>query len=305
MAGQIQMDLAAVVVCNRNNQPQILLDRRGSLPALPTGELDPLGHKTLERAIREHVFHQHGLELGYVEQLYTFADRGRRLNCPEESRCVSTAYLALTRPAQQAFTTAEWMPWYRFLPWEDWRQGRPALLTEQLQPALQRWARDTRPEPALQQRLQLAFTSDDAQWDPERVLERYELLYQARLIPEYFHDHHLPLPETLPASGQPLADDHRRMLATALGRLRGKLKYRPVVFELLEETFTLLQLQQLVESLAGHPLHKQNFRRLVEQTQLVEGTGQQVAGARGRPAELFRFRSAVLLERPAPGLRIR
>ena len=68
--------------------------------------------------------------------------------------------------------------------------------------------------------------------------------------------------------------DHRRILATALARLRGKLQYRPVVFELLPPGFTLLQLQRLVEALAGVRLHKQNFRRLVERGGLVEGTGE-------------------------------
>ena len=94
------------------------------------------------------------------------------------------------------------------------------------------------------------------------------------------------------------------MLATALGRLRGKLKYRPVVFELLPSTFTLLQLQRVVEALAGVHLHKQNLRRLVETGGLVEGTGQFDQRTGGRPAELFRFRRNVLRERPAPGVGI-
>ncbi len=95
--------------------------------------------------------------------------------------------------------------------------------------------------------------------------------------------------------------DHRRIAATALGRLRGKLTYRPVVFELLPDRFTLLQLQQVVEALAGVGLHKQNFRRLVEGAGLVEGTGEH-ARTGGRPAELFRFRREVLGERPRPGV---
>ena len=99
-----------------------------------------------------------------------------------------------------------------------------------------------------------------------------------------------------------MAYDHRRMAATALGRLRGKLTYRPVVFELLPGTFTLLTLQQTVEALAGVRLHKQNFRRLVERNRLVEGTGLRDRAASGRPAELFRFRPDVLLERPRPGI---
>jgi len=97
-----------------------------------------------------------------------------------------------------------------------------------------------------------------------------------------------------------MALDNRRILATALGRLRGKLKYRPVVFELLPPEFTLLQLQRVVEALAGVPLHKQNFRRLVETGGLVEGTGRQHPPTGGRPAELFVFRRDVLRERPAP-----
>ena len=68
--------------------------------------------------------------------------------------------------------------------------------------------------------------------------------------------------------------------------------------------FTLLQLQRTVEALSGVRLHKQNFRRLVEQQGLVEETGGIIAGTGGRPARLVRFRREVVLERPAPGLRL-
>ena len=73
------------------------------------------------------------------------------------------------------------------------------------------------------------------------------------------------------------------------------------MFELLPLTFTLLQLQRLVEAVAGVPLHKQNFRRTVENGRLVEGTGL-YASTGGRPAELFQFRSDVVRERPRPGV---
>ena len=98
--------------------------------------------------------------------------------------------------------------------------------------------------------------------------------------------------------------DHRRILATAIARLRGKMKYRPVVFELMPPSFTLLELQRTVEAISGIRLHKQNFRRLVEGQGLVEGTGKVTALSRGRPAELFQFRREVLRERPAPGVRM-
>ena len=102
-----------------------------------------------------------------------------------------------------------------------------------------------------------------------------------------------------------MAFDHRRILATAMGRLRGKLKYRPVVFELLPPEFTLLDLQKTVEAISGTLLHKQNFRRLVEQGGLVETTGNVSTDTGGRPAKLYRFRREVVLERPAPGLRVK
>jgi hypothetical protein len=98
--------------------------------------------------------------------------------------------------------------------------------------------------------------------------------------------------------------DHRRILATAIARLRGKMKYRPVVFELMPPIFTLLELQRTVEAISGIRLHKQNFRRLVAEQGLVEPTGQLAPSARGRPAELFRFRREVLGERHAPGVRL-
>ena len=60
--------------------------------------------------------------------------------------------------------------------------------------------------------------------------------------------------------------------------------------------------QTTVEALAGVRLHKQNFRRLVERNGLVEGTGKRATSTGGRPAELFRFRPAVVEERPRPGL---
>ena len=113
------------------------------------------------------------------------------------------------------------------------------------------------------------------------------------------------MPVETPVSGLPMAADHRRILATAIGRLRGKIKYRPVVFELMPPAFTLLQLQRTVEALSGVRLHKQNFRRLVEQQGLVEETGGISAKTGGRPARLVRFRREVVLERPAPGLRMR
>ena len=95
------------------------------------------------------------------------------------------------------------------------------------------------------------------------------------------------------------------MLAAAIGRLRAKIRYRPVVFELMQAEFTLFDLQKTVEAILGPNLHKQNFRRLVESVGLVEPTGEIRTHTGGRPARLYRFRREVLLERPAPGVRVK
>src|SRR5207253_9432320 len=109
-------------------------------------------------------------------------------------------------------------------------------------------------------------------------------------------------PDALTAAlGEPMISDHRRILATALGRLRGKLKYRPVIFELMPDAFTLSALQRTVEAIAGVPLHRQNFRRGLERAELVEGLGRLETDTGGRPAELFRFRREVLGARPVSG----
>lgn len=288
MADLLELGLTAVILAVTEEQPRVLTVRHPERPeALPFGPLDPAGDNTLERALRRWVRAQTGLEVGYVEQLYTFADRFRDPREREGGpRTVAVAYLALLREtAPDRSFAANWESVYAIFPWEDWRQGRPEVM-DALEPALERWAKDL---PARQERISIAF----GVWDEERVLERYELLYEARLVGE------APRPQM--QVGRLMEADHRRILATALGRIRAKIKYRPVIFELLPRTFTLLQLQSAVEALAGVRLHKQNFRRLVEGAGLVEGTGSSTR-TRGRPAELFRFRREVLTERPDPGV---
>ena len=107
-----------------------------------------------------------------------------------------------------------------------------------------------------------------------------------------------------PVTGRPMERDHRRILATGIARLRAKIQYRPVIFELVPESFTLGRLQATVEAVAGQHLHKQNFRRLVEQQELVEETGEVDPSTGGRPAKLYRFRRAVLDEREAAGTKL-
>jgi hypothetical protein len=314
---QLLVDLNAVVMAVTGDQPRVLTVAPGATTALaagvagapralPFGPFDPLHDRTLERCIRQTVTRQTGGELGFVEQLYTFADKGRDPRERDGSgRILSIAYLALAQEsALEAAEDARWENCYEYFPWEDWRGGRPALMDE-IGAALTEWAgglsRETRR--AQRERIDICFGLGNVGWDAYKVLERYELLYEARLVGEYWADRTLtPAQDLHERLGKPMAFDHRRILATGLGRVRGKLRYRPVVFELLPERFTLLRLQQVVEALSGLTMHKQNFRRLAERSGLVEGTGRRELSTGGRPAELFRFRRAVLRERRAPGV---
>jgi hypothetical protein len=202
-------------------------------------------------------------------------------------------------------------PWYRFFPWEDWRERRPDILDKIILPLLDDWAgRSHKPEAARalrwRERVRLCFGTGGSPWDEEKVLDRYELLYEAGLVEEARRDGREAALErrAFPRLGEPMRFDHRRILATAIARLRAKLKYRPVIFELMASEFTLTELQRTVEAISGRRLHKQNFRRLVETAALVEPTGETSTATGGRPAALFRFRREVVQERPAPGLRL-
>jgi len=292
------LTLDAVIVAVTDAEPRVLAVDKGQRPGLPAGPLDMESDETLELAMRRCIREQTGLEVGYAEQLYTFGDLGRRRSVGP-GRPISVAYLALIEESAPT-PAARWMGAYDLLPWEDHREGTPAILTDTLLPALDQWATSS-PTSDAEERIQVAFGPP---WDGIRVVERYELLYQAGLVQERADDDGTSTGKaTDPGpAGEALRLDHRRIVTVALSRLRGKLTYRPVVFELLPDRFTLLDLQRTVEALAGVPLHKQNFRRLVERSGLVEGTGERTSAGAGRPAELFRYRPAVIRERPRPGV---
>jgi hypothetical protein len=302
----VSIGLSAAIVSVAEERPLVLVVHHADddADALPFGPFDPLGHRTLDGGLRSWVREQTALDLGYVEQLYTFGDRGRHLvTAGEGPRVVSVGYLALTR-AGGGMPDTQWRDWYHHFPWEDRRRERPEIIAETIAPALRAFAKDAPAAIAEQrrERIRLCFGVDGLGWDEEKVLERYELLYEAGLVQEAARDGRAPKPDAPLGAG--MVFDHRRILATAISRLRGKMKYRPVVFELMPPSFTLLELQRTVEAISGIRLHKQNFRRLVEGQGLVEGTGRFAPIARGRPAELFRFRREVLNERPAPGVRL-
>lgn len=317
MIDEIRVGLTAVVLSVRQEQPVVLtaqtapgpngsvFDSPGPARRLPAGRFSPRSQASLEAALRSVVVEAAGRELGYIEQLLT--DYGA-LDGPVESeaergpRQLSISYLALTRADTIPLAMgAQWLDCYELFPWEDFRGGRPAALANQILPGLERWCAKAEVDGAAtpdgetpmsrSERVAMSFGLSGRTWDDQRVVDRFDLMVEAGLL-EQLGPH-------------PLCPTDMRLVAAGLGRLRAKTRYRPVVFELLAPEFTLFELQRAVEAVLGPTLHKQNFRRLVEGTGLVEPTGDVRNNTGGRPAKTYRFRREVLLERPAPGVHVR
>jgi 8-oxo-dGTP diphosphatase len=93
----------------------------------------------------------------------------------------------------------------------------------------------------------------------------------------------------------PLAFDHHEIVTYAIRRLRYKLEYTAVGFELLPNNFTLTELQQTYEIILGENLDKRNFRRRILQAGIIEATPHKRSGE-GRPARLYRYRDDAVAE---------
>ena len=314
----IEVGLTAAIVAVEAEEPRILVaaDPKGGIRAgLPFGPFDPLAHRTFEIGLRNWVAAQTAINVGYVEQLYTFGDRGRHAR-PDDTgmHMISVGYLALTRMSDNAAALREARRRLRAVvpllslgglarrparhPRPDHRAAAGAMDQDRQEragaaarPARAAAAllRASAARPGTRRRCSTATScSTRPAWSRRRAATA------ARP--------HVPRAK-IPPLGEAMRFDHRRILATAIARLRAKLKYRPVVFELMPDEFTLTELQRTVEAISGRHLHKQNFRRLVETAALVEPTGETSTATGGRPAALFRFRREVVQERPAPGLR--
>ncbi len=285
--GLAPAELIAILTAVTDNQPRVMTLRGGE--ALPSGPFEST-HSSLQNGLRVWIEAQTGHPVGYLEQLYTFADKDRdpRSEFADTSQRISISYLGLVREQDAAGAGhPAWRSWYRYFPWEDHRGRSP----DELMPITKRLSAWAAGDPLKVQRVDYLFGLNGKTWNEELVLQRYELMYEAGLV-------------DAGEFGCPMAGDNRRILATGISRLRAKIKYSPVIFELLPESFTLLQLQRTVEALSGLNLHKPNFRRQIDQQELVEETGEMSSGTGGRPARLFRYRPAILEARMLSGARL-
>jgi hypothetical protein len=294
-----------VIAIERSREPFAGLD------AWPGGFVDlHLDADTLPAAYRELSEETGQHEVGMVQELRTYARRGRD---PREfagfwdaersewvqrgTRVASIAHIGLMPSSDRALAPdpgedarrAFWTTPYRYLPWEDQRseEGREALAR-----AIAGLGPAARELPAVQRIFGLAGNP----WNEELVAERYALLGEAGLVEEALRDRWGRVRGPREASlGEPMAFDHRTMLADALSRIRGQVKYQPLVIAaLLPPTFTLDEFQATLEGVLGRALHRPNFRRLVTSArlgiQLVTPTGEvRAQPGRGNDPQLFRI----------------
>ena len=310
----VALNLCSVVMAVRDHGPVVgVTSTPGTrIASLPCGPYMPSEHASLQAGLRAVVEQQTGIRLGGSLPLCTFGEGVSRASSdlvapsssPAQLPVVSLSYLALLAPEQvEDRAGLVWQSWYEIFPWEDWRDGKPRCLAEAIEPHLAAWAgaagESVRTASMLDrsQRIRIAFGADGAGWDEEKIVERYDLLRESGLVGERGEGLGVAL-------WHPVLGLHTRVLACAIADLRRSIKTRPDIFELMPELFTLFELQKAVEGILGPNLHKQNFRRLVEGAGLVEPTGEMKTRTGGRPAKLFRFRREVLLERPAPGVRV-
>lgn len=296
-------ELAAVLIAVTDSEAKVLTVDHGE--SLPNGPLTPI-HRSLQAGVRQWVETQTHQPLGYVEQLYTFVDTHRQTSSGHYLIYIS--YLGLVREETKPLESAAlWQNWYDYFPWEDHRNGRPEFIETALHSIFRHWinAGNTIAEQkSREQRVKLCWGIAPFVWNEEYVLQRYELMYEVGILPESQLITTANKIDHESTYGKPMAHDHRRVLASAMARLRAKIKYRPVIFELMPPAFTLFQLQQSIEALAGITLHKQNFRRFITQQEIIEETGKIDQSGPGRPAKLYQFREDILLERSLSGSKL-
>lgn len=170
--------------------------------AIPGGLVDE--NESLETAVERELQEETGIEVNYLEQLYTFGDLGR----DPRNRVVTIAYYGLVKQANfelYADTDAE-----------------------------------------------------EAQW---------------------FNVSELPQ----------LAFDHQKIMDMAVNRLKGKIAYEPIGFELLDDKFPFSELHKLYETVYGKSIDRRNFKKKFLQLDILEELDEKISQGKGRPGSLFRF----------------
>jgi len=238
----------------------VLLVKRGGHPfkdrwALPGGFVRPT--ESLEQAAVRELAEETGVDNVYMEQLYTWGDPGR----DPRTWVISCSYMALIDASKVKLSAGD-----------DAVDARWFRVSKKLK---QEKRKVMRSGSVLKQKYSLILASDGM--TTETQLEKTVTKHGSRETEE----------EQILVPGE-LAFDHARMISYAVDRLRNKIEYTDLAFNLMPEYFTLTQLQQVYETILDCELLKANFRRklenkVVETDYFTEGDGY-------RPSRLFKVR---------------
>jgi hypothetical protein len=324
-------DVVGLAVAHAAGGLLVLSVERGGEPfaamtALPGGfvhwEHDATARQAALRELQEET--QAGSP-DYIEALDTYDAHGRdpRQFAGTEvegvfrergNRVVSRADLALFRApravapqAGEDAAHAAWLDVYALLPWEDIRSAGGRAARQGALDAL----RGGRTSRAWRLRVETAFGASLEEWNEERAGERFRLLLEAGLVEESTRDRwgRPTVPAPLTVESLAMAFDHRTMLADALGRLRGKIKYVPALLvALMPRRFRLLELRTAIEAVSGRPLYRPNFHRVFvarkHDAPLLRPLGVTVDEGPGRPAELYTWSGDLAHTRLDPSIRM-
>lgn len=297
------IELTACLLSVEGDEPMVLVDEttRGEA-RFPSVNFDPGAHEFLDHAVRDWLQDNTGIELGRLEQVHT-ARRSSDGVDGEPCSALSIGFLGLVPPQHRTtITRGTWRRCLDFMPWEDRRRRGGLTGYERVGHFLlnRLHASTLVGEQSLERqsrRIRTAFGLETAPWEETGTLERCTLVQN--IVPQLAEADAIADGDGIVLDAQPkrLSPDHLQILAAAIGRLRARLRVRPIATELVAPVFTLLDLQRSAEAILGPSLHKQNFRRYVEGAGVIEATGTMRQQTGGRPAQLFRFRREGMIER--------
>jgi hypothetical protein len=290
--GGFAVELTACLLSVDGDEPVVLLDDESNplRARFPSVAFDPEAHDCLNIGVRAWLAESTGLDVGSLEQVHTARRHSPVGSRGEEGSALSIGFLGLVPPQQRSMVgRGVWRNCLEFMPWEDRRRRGGLTGHERVGQALLRQVETSTllGEHAIERqmrRIRAAFGIDGAPWDEAQTLERFSLLYA---IDPQFNEGGMDALYPAPVA---MVRDHLQILSAAMGRLRSRLRVRPIAVDLVPPVFTLLDLQRSAEAILGPSLHKQNFRRYVEGAGVIEATGTMRQQTGGRPAQLFRFR---------------
>lgn len=224
--------------------------------ALPGGFVDVTAREDLDKAAYRELQEETGIQNIYAEQLYTWGDAER----DPRMRVISVSYLALIDGSSvdlKAGSDAEDVAWFTL---------KDRLVSE---------TKTMKPNGfVIEKLIELTFSKEDE-----------ELVALIKIT--YTREGHVTKVKREVVEQKGIAFDHSKIVEYSLARLRNKIEYTDIAFNLMPERFTLTALQKVYETILNQELLRANFRRKVEK--MVVETNQMSQGGAFRPSKLFRF----------------